>query len=177
MWLVTGAPGGLGQPLISKVLTAGERVIAATREDKPLQPPASALPGRLRTVSVDITDAGTLRPVLDDAITGFGRLDVIVNNAGYTPTGPFEELDDAGAARTDFRANWASRLPGSAALRDYLPVHDALARSADTAARQVGAPARTVQTLAGIGNAHNDQFEDLGRFATLSASTDHTKAI
>ncbi|MBD2819093.1 hypothetical protein ID867_24475 [Streptomyces parvulus] len=54
-------------------------MIAVTRDDKPLQPPAS--------------------------------LDVIVNNAGYTLAGPFEELDDAGAARTDFRASWASRLP------------------------------------------------------------------
>ncbi|NEC76735.1 hypothetical protein [Streptomyces rochei] len=73
-------------------------------------------------------------------------LDVIVNNAEYTLAGSFEELDDAGAARTDFRANWASRLPGSAAL----PVHDALARSADTAARQVGDPARTVQALVAL---------------------------
>lgn len=79
VWLVTGAPGGLGQPLASRVLTARERVIAVTRDDKPLQPPAS--------------------------------LDVIVNNAEYTLAGPFEELDDAGAARTDFRASWASRLP------------------------------------------------------------------
>ncbi|MFE0725825.1 hypothetical protein ACFW23_33360 [Streptomyces rochei] len=93
-------------------------MIAATRDDKPLQPPAS--------------------------------LDAIVNNAGYTLAGPFEELDDAGAAHTDFRANWASRLPGSAALPDYLPVHDALARSADTAARQVGDPARTVQPLVAL---------------------------
>ncbi|CAL9278231.1 hypothetical protein SUDANB5_06762 [Streptomyces sp. SudanB5_2050] len=118
VWLVTGAPGGLGQPLVSEVLNAGERVIAVSRDDKPLQPPAS--------------------------------LDVIVNNAGYTLAGPFEELDDAGAARTDFRASWASRLPGSAALPDCLPVHDALARSADTAARQVGDPARTVQPLVAL---------------------------
>ncbi|MDG9688806.1 SDR family NAD(P)-dependent oxidoreductase [Streptomyces sp. DH17] len=147
MWLVTGAPGELGQPLVSEVLTAGERVIAVTRDDKPLQLPASAFPGRLRTVSVDITDAGTLRPVLDDAITGFGRLDVIVNNAGYTLAGPFEELDDAGAARTDFRANWSSRLPSSAALPDYLPVHEALARSAGAVGGQVGDPARMARAL------------------------------
>ncbi|MFE6479934.1 SDR family NAD(P)-dependent oxidoreductase [Streptomyces rochei] len=146
MLLVTGASGALDQALVSEVLTAGERVIAVTRDDRPPQPPASAFPGRLRTVSVDVTDAGTLRPVLDDAITGFGRLDVIVNNAGYTLAGPFEELDDAGAARTDFRAKWPSRLPDSAAL----PVHDALARSADTAARQVGDPARTVQPLVAL---------------------------
>ncbi|GDY58526.1 hypothetical protein SVIO_091490 [Streptomyces violaceusniger] len=201
VWLVTGASGGLGQALVSEVLSSGERVIAVTRDDEPLQPLTAAFPGRLRTVSVGITDAGTLRPVLDDAITGFGRVDVVVNNAGYALAGPFEELDDMelraqfevnffaaanvlraalpylraakagrvlqisslagqigapgmsaytaskhaleglsvslaaeltplgirttivepGAARTDFRANWASRLPGSAALPDYLP--------------------------------------------------------
>ncbi|WDM14583.1 SDR family NAD(P)-dependent oxidoreductase [Streptomyces lavenduligriseus] len=264
----------MGQALVGEVLNAGERMIAVTCDDKPLRPLTAAFPGRLRTVSVDITDAGALRPVLDDAITGFGRLDVVVNNAGYALAGPFEELDDAelraqfevnffaaanvlraalphlraakagrvlqisslagqigapgmsaytagkhaleglsvslaaelaplgirttivepGAARTDFRANWASRLPGSTPLPDYLHVHEALARSAGG---QAGDPARMAQALvaladmpspplrlplgsdalAGIGNARSDQLEELRRFATLSASTDHTKAI
>ncbi|MEU2305742.1 SDR family oxidoreductase [Streptomyces misionensis] len=277
VWLVTGASGGLGRAVVGEVLSAGERVIAVTRDDGPLRPLTAAFPGRLRTVSVDITDAGALRAVLDDAITGFGRLDVVVNNAGYALAGPFEELDDTelraqfevnffaaanvlraalpylraakagrvlqisslagqigapgmsaytaskhaleglsvslaaelaplgiqvtivepGAARTDFRANWASRLPSSAALPDYLPVHEALARSAGAVGGQVGDPARMAQALvaladmpspplrlplgsdalAGIDNARSDQLEELRRFATLSASTDHTKAI
>ncbi|MFE0759674.1 SDR family oxidoreductase [Streptomyces smyrnaeus] len=277
VWLVTGASGGLGQALGSEVLSSGERVIAVTRGDGPLQPLTAAFPGRLRTVSVDITDAGTLRPVLDDAITRFGRLDVVVNNAGYALACPFEELDDVelraqfevnffaaanvlraalphlraakagrvlqisslagqtgalgmsaytagkhaleglsvslaaeltplgirttivepGAIRTDFRANWASRLPSGAALPDYLPVHEALARSAATAGGQIGDPARMAQALvaltdmpspplrlplgsdalAGIENARSGQLQELRRFATLSASTDHTKAI
>ncbi|MGZ0232758.1 SDR family oxidoreductase [Streptomyces sp. CPS1] len=277
VWLVTGASGGLGRAVVGEVLSAGERVIAVTRDDGPLRPLTAAFPGRLRTVSVDITDAGALRAVLDDAITGFGRLDVVVNNAGYALAGPFEELDDTelraqfevnffaaanvlraalpylraaktgrvlqisslagqigapgmsaytaskhaleglsvslaaelaplgiqvtivepGAARTDFRANWASRLPSSAALPDYLPVHEALARSAGAVGAQVGDPARMAQALvaladmpspplrlplgsdalAGIDNARSDQLEELRRFATLSASTDHTKAI
>ncbi|WP_244967320.1 SDR family oxidoreductase [Streptomyces cacaoi] len=277
VWLITGASGGLGQALVGEVLGSGERVIAVTRDDEPLHPLTAAFPGRLRTVSVDITDADTLRPVLDDAITGFGRLDVVVNNAGYALAGPFEELDDTelraqfevnffaaasvlrtalphlraaeagrvlqisslagqigapgmsaytaskhaleglsvslaaeltplgirttivepGAARTGFRANWASRLPGDAALPDYLPVHEALARSADAAARQVGDPARVAQALVvladmpspplrlplgsdalvGIGNARSDQLEELRRFATLSSSTDHAEAM
>ncbi|MFF3361893.1 SDR family oxidoreductase [Streptomyces misionensis] len=277
VWLVTGASGGLGRAVVGEVLSSGERVIAVTRGDGPLRPLTAAFPGRLRTVSVDITDAGALRAVLDDAITGFGCLDVVVNNAGYALAGPFEELDDTelraqfevnffaaanvlraalpylraakagrvlqisslagqigapgmsaytaskhaleglsvslaaelaplgirvtivepGAARTDFRANWASRLPSSAALPDYLPVHEALARSAGAAGGQVGDPDRMAQALvaladmpspplrlplgsdalAGIGNARSDQLEELRRFATLSASTDHTKAI
>ncbi|MGZ0199110.1 SDR family oxidoreductase [Streptomyces sp. RM1] len=277
VWLVTGASGGLGRAVVGEVLSAGERVIAVTRGDGPLRPLTAAFPGRLRTVSVDITDAGALRAALDDAITGFGRLDVVVNNAGYALAGPFEELDDTelraqfevnffaaanvlraalpylraakagrvlqisslagqigapgmsaytaskhaleglsvslaaeltplgirmtivepGAARTDFRANWASRLPSSATLPDYLPVHEALARSAGAVGGQVGDPARMAQALvaladmpspplrlplgsdalAGIDNARSDQLEELRRFATLSASTDHTKAI
>ncbi|CAK7285773.1 SDR family oxidoreductase [Streptomyces misionensis] len=277
VWLVTGASGGLGRAVVGEVLSAGERVIAVTRGDGPLRPLTAAFPGRLRTVSVDITDAGALRAALDDAITGFGRLDVVVNNAGYALAGPFEELDDTelraqfevnffaaanvlraalpylraakagrvlqisslagqigapgmsaytaskhaleglsvslaaeltplgirmtivepGAARTDFRANWASRLPSSASLPDYLPVHEALARSAGAMGGQVGDPARMAQALvaladmpspplrlplgsdalAGIDNARSDQLEELRRFATLSASTDHTKAI
>ncbi|MGW0512715.1 SDR family oxidoreductase [Streptomyces olivaceoviridis] len=276
VWLVTGASGGLGQALVSEVLRAGERVMAVTRDDEPLQPLVAAFPGRLRTVSVDITDTGALRPVLDDAIAGAGRLDVVVNNAGYALPGPFEELDDTelraqfevnffaaadvlraalpylraaksgrvlqisslagqigalgmsgytagkhaleglsvslaaelaplgirttivepGAARTAFRANWASRLSSSAALPDYLPVHEALARSAGAAGGQVGDLVRMARALvalagmpspplrlplgsdalAGIENALCAQLEELRRFAALSTSTDHTEA-
>ncbi|MFK4548273.1 NAD(P)-dependent dehydrogenase (short-subunit alcohol dehydrogenase family) [Streptomyces tendae] len=276
VWLVTGVSGGLGRALVGEVLGAGERVIAVTRDHEPLRPLTAAFPGRMCTVEVDITDAGALSQALDDAIAGFGRLDVVVNNAGYALAGPFEELDDIelraqfdvnffaaadvlraalphlraakagrvlqisslagqigapgmsaytaskhaleglsvslatelaplgirttivepGAARTGFRANWASRLPSSAALPDYLPVHEALGRSAGAVGGQVGDPARMAQALvaladmpspplrlplgsdalAGIENASSDQLEELRRFATLSASTDHAKA-
>ncbi|MCP2163849.1 SDR family oxidoreductase [Goodfellowiella coeruleoviolacea] len=276
VWLVTGASGGLGRALVGEVLGSGARVIATTRDGAPLRPLSAAFPERLRTVRVDITDAGTLRRVLDDAVAGFGRLDVVVNNAGYALAGPFEELDDTelraqfevnffaavnvlraalphlraakagrvlqisslagqtgaagmsaytaskhaleglsvslaaelaplgirttivepGAARTAFRANWASRLPAGAAHPDYLPVHDALARTAGGAGEQVGDPVRMARALValadmpspplrlplgsdaltGIENALGDQLEELRRFATLSASTDHPKA-
>lgn len=102
---------------------------------------------------------------------------------------------EPGAARTGFRADWASRLSSGAALPDYLPVHEALARSAGAAGDQVGDPARMARALvaladmpspplrlplgsdalAGIENARNGQLEELRRFADLSASTDHTK--
>lgn len=45
VWLVTGASGGLGQALVGEVLSAGERVIAVTRDDEPLQPLTAAFPG------------------------------------------------------------------------------------------------------------------------------------
>ncbi|WP_413100026.1 SDR family NAD(P)-dependent oxidoreductase [Streptomyces sp. Inha503] len=119
VWLVTGAPGGLGQALVGEVLSAGERVIAVTRDDEPLQPLTAAFPGRLRTVSVDITDAGALRPVLDDAIAGFGRLDVVVNNAGYALAGPFEELDDT-ELRAQFEVNFFAAVNVLRAALPYL---------------------------------------------------------
>ncbi|MER7224041.1 SDR family NAD(P)-dependent oxidoreductase [Streptomyces rubradiris] len=136
VWLVTGASGGLGQALVSEVLSSSERVIAVTRDDEPSQPLAAAFPGRLRTVSVDITDAGTLRLVLDDAITGFGRLDVVVNNVGYALAGPFEELDDT-ELRAQFEVNFfaaaeVSFFAAANVLRAALP-HPARGQSAGRA--------------------------------------------
>ncbi|MFE1236571.1 SDR family NAD(P)-dependent oxidoreductase [Streptomyces tendae] len=139
MWLVTGASGGLGQALVSGVLRSGEQVIGVTRGDEPLPPLAAAFPGRLRTVSVDITDAGTLRPVLDDAMTRFGRLDAVVNNAGYPLAGPFEELDDT-KLRAQFEVNF---FAAANVLRAALP-HLRAAKAArvlqtSTLAGQIGA--------------------------------------
>ncbi|WP_261399084.1 SDR family oxidoreductase [Streptomyces misionensis] len=146
MWLVTGASGGLGQALVSEVLSAGERVIAVTRDDKPLQPLTAAFPGRLRTVSVDITDAGTLRAVLDDAITGFGRLDVVVNNAGYALAGPFEELDDA-ELRAQFEVNFFAAANVLRAVLPYLRAAKAgRVLQISSLAGQIGAPGMSAYT-------------------------------
>ncbi|WP_257584894.1 SDR family NAD(P)-dependent oxidoreductase [Streptomyces sp. NEAU-sy36] len=117
--------------------------------------------------------------------------------AELTPPGIRTTTVEPGAARTDFRANWASRLSSSAALTDCLPVHEAPARSAGAVGGPAGDPARMAQALVvladmpspplrlplggdaltGIGNARSGQLEEPRRFVTLRISTDHTKAI
>jgi NAD(P)-dependent dehydrogenase (short-subunit alcohol dehydrogenase family) len=94
VWLVTGVTGGLGGALARRVLAAGERLIALVRDPERLTSPTESHRDRLLAVRTDITDSGQVRAAVDDAVAAFGRLDVVVNNAGYALPGALEELDD-----------------------------------------------------------------------------------
>ncbi|KNY04160.1 SDR family NAD(P)-dependent oxidoreductase [Microbacterium sp. GCS4] len=91
-WLITGASGGLGLALTERALAAGHRVIAATRR--------GALPfthPRLTVAHLDPVDRDACRRVVEDAHGTTGRLDVVVNNAGYGLVGAVEEVEEAEA--------------------------------------------------------------------------------
>ncbi|KAJ6546954.1 hypothetical protein B0H19DRAFT_1163184 [Mycena capillaripes] len=91
IWFITGASSGFGRCLITEVLGRGDRVIATSRSLEPLK----ALEGtneNLRLLQLDVT-AGPdiIKAKMDEAVTFFGGLDVIVNNAGANYTGILEE--------------------------------------------------------------------------------------
>ncbi|MCO5994220.1 SDR family NAD(P)-dependent oxidoreductase [Actinoallomurus rhizosphaericola] len=117
VWLVTGAAGGLGRAVTERVLGAGERLIALTRSPERLALPAEGHPGRLLAVRADITDPAQVRQAVEDTVGAFGRLDVVVNNAGYALPGPLEELDEK-----DLRAQFDINVFGPVnVLRATLP--------------------------------------------------------
>ena len=81
VWLITGCSRGLGRELAQAVLGAGDALVATARAAGDLGfLPAS---DRLRTVALDVTDAAAARAAVAVATSAFGRLDVVVNNAGY----------------------------------------------------------------------------------------------
>jgi NAD(P)-dependent dehydrogenase (short-subunit alcohol dehydrogenase family) len=98
IWLVTGAARGLGRSIVEAAVAAGERVVATARDPRRLERLQALRGGDLRIFALDVTNAGAARAAVDFAIETFGRLDVVVNNAGYGHVTPFEQTAEA-----DFR--------------------------------------------------------------------------
>src|SRR5215471_6666427 len=92
VWLITGSARGLGRELARAVLAAGDRVVATAREPRDLAflPPSD----RLRTVGLDVRDAGAAQGAVSAATSAFGRLDVVVNNAGYIKANSVEDMPE-----------------------------------------------------------------------------------
>jgi NAD(P)-dependent dehydrogenase (short-subunit alcohol dehydrogenase family) len=99
VWLITGSSRGLGRALTETVLAAGHQVVATARDPKALQDLADQYGDQIRTVALDVTDPVAARAAVRFAVTEFGRLDVVANNAGYANSSPIEETAD-----DDFRA-------------------------------------------------------------------------
>lgn len=104
VWLITGTSTGFGRALAEAVLERGYSLVATARDTSTLSNLASAYPGRARIVALDVTDLERVRVVMDEAIAEFGRLDVVVNNAGYGLRGALEELSE-GDMRAQFETN------------------------------------------------------------------------
>src|SRR5580698_7037220 len=92
VWLVTGCSRGLGREIALAALAAGHRLVATARNPRELDflPPSE----RLRTVALDVTDGAQARTVVVDATSTFGRLDVVVNNAGLIKANSIEDLSE-----------------------------------------------------------------------------------
>lgn len=90
VWLITGSSRGLGRALAEAVLAAGHRLLATSRDPRDL----GALPAseNLRTAALDVTDPQAARACVENVVSAFGRLDVVVNNAGYIKANSVEDL-------------------------------------------------------------------------------------
>jgi NAD(P)-dependent dehydrogenase (short-subunit alcohol dehydrogenase family) len=102
-WFVTGASKGLGLSLARAILQAGGNVAATTRSLAALQQ-ALGSSERLLALEVDLVDERSVQGAVEATLRRFGRLDVVVNNAGYGQLGAVEELSDA-EARQNFDVN------------------------------------------------------------------------
>ncbi len=118
VWLITGCSSGLGRALASHVLARGGRVIATARDKGSLTELAALHPETCRVLALDVTDATRVKSAVAEAVEAFGRLDVIVNNAGYGLIGAFEELGSEQIAR-NFDTNFFGALE---VVRATLPV-------------------------------------------------------
>lgn len=107
-WFITGTSSGIGRQLTELLLVRGCRVAATARRTETLDDLAAEHGARLRVLSLDVTDTPAVRRVVDEAFAAFGRVDVVVNNAGYGLFGAAEELTDEQIAR-----QLATNLTGS----------------------------------------------------------------
>ena len=106
-WFITGSSRGLGRALARAALDAGDRVVATARRPAQLDDLLAEYGERVHTIALDVTDAQAARSAIADACRHFGRLDVIVNNAGYANVSPIETTDD-----DDFRAQFETNFWG-----------------------------------------------------------------
>jgi NAD(P)-dependent dehydrogenase (short-subunit alcohol dehydrogenase family) len=105
IWFITGSSRGLGRALVRAALEAGDRVAASARQPAQLDDLVGDHGDRLHTVALDVTDAEAARAAIVEAHRHFGRLDVVVNNAGYANVSAIETTDDEDF-RTQFETNF-----------------------------------------------------------------------
>ena len=93
VWLITGAGSGIGAGAAKAALKAGDRVVATGRSVAKVR---SALrdveSDKLAILELDVSDEAQASSVVEQAVKRFGRIDVVLNNAGYSLLGNFEEL-------------------------------------------------------------------------------------
>jgi 2-deoxy-D-gluconate 3-dehydrogenase len=92
--IVTGASRGLGMAAARSLAAEGCKILAAARSVEDLQNFESELPDSIRACPCDMTDIGAVRSLPARAVEEFGRLDIVVNNAGIAPAGLFLDQDD-----------------------------------------------------------------------------------
>ena len=95
VWFITGASTGFGRLLAEQVLRAGGRVIATARKPEQITDLEREYPATARALTLDVTRPSQIEAVAQRAVGAFGRVDVLVNNAGYGIAGGIEETSEA----------------------------------------------------------------------------------
>jgi NAD(P)-dependent dehydrogenase (short-subunit alcohol dehydrogenase family) len=103
-WFVTGASKGLGLSLVKQLLSQGHQVAATSRNLEDLNKAVGENNANFLALTADLKTEASVNKAVNAAIARFGRLDVVVNNAGYGQAGSLEELSDK-EARDNFDIN------------------------------------------------------------------------
>jgi NAD(P)-dependent dehydrogenase (short-subunit alcohol dehydrogenase family) len=109
VWLITGSSSGFGRSLTEAILKNGDRVIATARKPEQLNDLVERYPEIVKAVRLDVTKPQEVRDAVDASVKAFGRIDVLINNAGYGALGAIEEFSDD-AIRHQFETNFFGTL-------------------------------------------------------------------
>jgi NAD(P)-dependent dehydrogenase (short-subunit alcohol dehydrogenase family) len=118
-WFITGTSRGFGRVWAEAALERGDRVVATARHLDALQPLAERFPQAVLPVELDVTDRASVRVAVARGHEHFGRVDVIVNNAGYGLFGAIEEVSED-EARAQLETNLLGPLWVTQAAIPYL---------------------------------------------------------
>ncbi|MEU6286196.1 oxidoreductase [Streptomyces sp. NPDC046988] len=117
VWLVTGASSGFGRAIAEAALADGDVVVGAARRPEALDDLVAAHPDQMEALRLDVADTASAGDAVRDVVARHGRIDVLVNNAGRTHVGAFEETGEE-----ELRALFDVHVFGPAALtRAVLP--------------------------------------------------------
>jgi NAD(P)-dependent dehydrogenase (short-subunit alcohol dehydrogenase family) len=104
VWFITGTSKGFGRVWAEAALARGDRVAATARDVKTLAPLTERYGERVAPIGLDVNDKAKVGAAINQAHAIFGRLDVVVNNAGYGLFGAIEEISEA-EARAQLETN------------------------------------------------------------------------
>ena len=117
VWLVTGASKGLGLNLTNLLLSSGHRVVATSRNAAALEQGITENRENLYALTMDVISDQDVKKAVELAVAHFGRIDVVVNNAGYSLVGSMEEMTDE-----EFRSTMDVNLFGTVnVIRNVMP--------------------------------------------------------
>ena len=118
IWFITGASSGFGRALASAVIAHGDQVAVSARDVSQVEDFVQDHPLQARAYGLDVTQPESIRQAIAEAKRDFGRLDVVVNNAGYGLIGALEECSEEQMLR-----NIETNLTGPLrVMREVLPV-------------------------------------------------------
>lgn len=109
VWFITGSSTGFGRVLAETVLEEGNCVIATARKPEQLNDLITQYPETAKAIRLDVTNPQEVSEAVNSALDAFGRIDVLVNNAGYGAVGALEEFSDE-AIRRQFETNLLGAL-------------------------------------------------------------------
>jgi NAD(P)-dependent dehydrogenase (short-subunit alcohol dehydrogenase family) len=104
VWFITGTSKGFGRVWAEAALARGDRVAATARDAKTLAPLVERYGAQVSAMALDVTDKAAVAAAIAEAHARFGRLDVVINNAGYGLFGTVEEVNEA-EARAQLETN------------------------------------------------------------------------
>ena len=119
VWYVTGASQGLGLTLVKKLISRGYKVAATSRDARTLNQAVGLIDkDRFLPLAVDLNNPDCIQESIQQTLAAFGRIDVVVNNAGYGMTGALEEIEEQ-EIRNIFNVNVHSTIE---VVKQVLPV-------------------------------------------------------
>lgn len=95
VWLITGTSQGFGRELVAAALERGDKVVATSRSPQKVAAEFPEAGDRLLALSMDLRDEKQIATVVENAVKRFGRIDVLINNAGHGLIGAIEEASES----------------------------------------------------------------------------------
>ncbi|HCB2273212.1 oxidoreductase [Klebsiella aerogenes] len=148
-WMVTGSSRGFGRALCEAILDSGDNVVATARNPADLAPLLEKFDAsRVLAIELDVTDESAAYRAVDHAINTFGKIDVLVNNAGYGDIGSVEDTPLAA-----FRQQIETNLFGTIIMTKAVIPHMRERRSGylvqfSSVGGRIGAPGRAAYSAA-----------------------------
>jgi NAD(P)-dependent dehydrogenase (short-subunit alcohol dehydrogenase family) len=119
VWFITGSSRGLGRSLTEAVLAKGDLVAATARNPETLNDLVEKYPGQIYPALLDVTDYKQVHEAVADAVAHFGKIDVLVNNAGFGITGAAEAYTDE-QVRSQLETNLYAPIEITRAVLPYM---------------------------------------------------------